>query len=36
MNLSIRQLRAFITVAEHGSFSQAALQLHLTQSASAV
>lgn len=33
MNLSIRQLRAFITVAEHGSFSQAALQLHLTQSA---
>lgn len=33
MNLSIRQLRAFTAVAEHGSFSQAAVQLHLTQSA---
>ena len=33
MNLSIRQLRAFAAVAEHGSFSQAAIQLHLTQSA---
>ena len=33
MNLSIRQLRAFTAVADQGSFSQAAVQLHLTQSA---
>jgi len=31
-NLSIRHLRAFVAVAECGSFTQAAAQLHLTQS----
>lgn len=31
-NLSIRHLRAFVTVADCGSFTQAAAQLHLTQS----
>ena len=31
-NLSIRHLRAFVAVAESGSFTQAAAQLHLTQS----
>ncbi|MCV6587759.1 MAG: LysR substrate-binding domain-containing protein [Marinobacterium sp.] len=31
-NLSIRHLRAFVTVAECGSFTRAAAQLHLTQS----
>lgn len=33
MNISFRQLRAFVTVAENGSFSQAAKTLFLTQSA---
>ncbi|WP_274572689.1 LysR family transcriptional regulator [Neisseria leonii] len=33
MITSLRQLRAFITIAEHGSFSAAAQALHLTQSA---
>ncbi len=31
-NLSIRHLRAFVAVADCGSFTQAAAQLHLTQS----
>ncbi|MBY4677141.1 LysR family transcriptional regulator [Marinobacterium sp. CAU 1594] len=31
-NLSIRHLRAFVTVADSGSFTQAARRLHLTQS----
>lgn len=31
-NLSIRHLRAFVAVADSGSFTQAAAQLHLTQS----
>ncbi|WP_218118006.1 LysR family transcriptional regulator [Pelistega sp. MC2] len=33
MNISLRQLKAFVTVAESGSFTQAATRLHLTQSA---
>jgi DNA-binding transcriptional LysR family regulator len=33
MNVSLRQLRAFVTVADAGSFSIAAPQLHVTQSA---
>ncbi|MBL1379082.1 LysR family transcriptional regulator [Zobellella iuensis] len=31
-NLSVRHLRAFVAVAHHGSFTQAAQYLHLTQS----
>lgn len=33
MNISIRQLTAFITVADSGSFTRASDQMHLTQSA---
>ena len=33
MNISIRQLTAFISVAENGSFTRASEQMHLTQSA---
>lgn len=33
MNITLRQLRAFVTVADVGSFSAAASQLHVTQSA---
>lgn len=33
MNISLRQLQAFVAVVEHGSFIQAAQKLHLTQSA---
>lgn len=33
MNISIRQLKAFVTAAEQGSFTRAAAQLHITQSA---
>lgn len=33
MNLTLRQLRAFVQVARQGSFTSAARQLHLTQSA---
>jgi DNA-binding transcriptional LysR family regulator len=33
MNITLRQLRAFIAVAEAGSFTRAGSQLHLTQSA---
>lgn len=33
MNISIRQLTAFITVADNGSFTRASDQMHLTQSA---
>lgn len=33
MNISLRQLKAFVAVAESGSFTQAATRLHLTQSA---
>jgi len=36
MNLSLRQLRAFAAIAEQGSFTSAATQLHLTQSALSV
>lgn len=36
MNLTLRQLRAFVAVAEAGSFTQAARGLHLTQSALSV
>ncbi|MNP93659.1 HTH-type transcriptional regulator GltC [compost metagenome] len=36
MNLTLRQLRAFAAVAETGSFTTAAGQLHLTQSALSV
>lgn len=32
MNISIRQLRAFIGVGEHGSFTKAAEHLHISQS----
>ena len=33
MNVTLRQLRAFVAVAQLGSFSAAAVRLHLTQSA---
>jgi LysR family transcriptional regulator, carnitine catabolism transcriptional activator len=33
MNVTLRQVRAFVAVAQTGSFSAAALRLHLTQSA---
>lgn len=33
MNVSIRQLKAFIKVADNGSFTRASEQMHLTQSA---
>ncbi|WP_201541353.1 LysR family transcriptional regulator [Psychrobacter faecalis] len=33
MNISIRQLSAFISVADNGSFTRASEQMHLTQSA---
>lgn len=33
MNVSLRQMRAFVEVARLGSFTQAAAELHLTQSA---
>ncbi len=33
MNITIRQLNAFINVAENGSFTRASEQMHLTQSA---
>ena len=33
MNISIRQLNAFISVADNGSFTRASEQMHLTQSA---
>ena len=36
MNLTLRQLRAFAAVAAAGSFTEAARQLHLTQSALSV
>lgn len=36
MNMTMRQIRAFAAVAEHGSFTAAARQLHLTQSALSV
>ncbi|WP_397474485.1 LysR family transcriptional regulator [Pusillimonas sp.] len=36
MNPSLRQLRAFVLVAQYGSFTRAAVQMHLTQSALSV
>ncbi|MGA0569405.1 LysR family transcriptional regulator [Variovorax sp. VNK109] len=33
MNISLRQMRAFAAVCRHGSFTQAAVALHLSQSA---
>ena len=33
MNVSLRQLRAFVAVAHSGSFTDAAASLHITQSA---
>jgi DNA-binding transcriptional LysR family regulator len=36
MNLTLRQLRAFVAVADKGSFTEASRQLHLTQSALSV
>ena len=36
MNLTLRQLRAFVAVADHGSFTEAARRLHLTQAAMSV
>ncbi|HBL97608.1 MAG TPA: LysR family transcriptional regulator, partial [Psychrobacter sp.] len=33
MNISIRQLTAFIKVADNGSFTRASEQMYLTQSA---
>ena len=33
MNVTLRQLRAFVAVARSGSFTEAAAQLHITQSA---
>lgn len=36
MNLTLKQIKAFVAVAEAGSFTRAANQLHLTQSATSV
>jgi DNA-binding transcriptional LysR family regulator len=36
MNLTLRQLRAFVQVARHGGFTAAARHLHLTQSATSL
>lgn len=36
MHITLKQLRAFIAVSEHGAFTQAARELHLTQSALSV
>ncbi len=36
MNVTLRQLRAFVAVARHGGFTPAARELHLTQSALSV
>ena len=36
MNMTLRQLRAFVAVADRGSFTEASRQLHLTQSALSV
>ncbi|RQZ19719.1 LysR family transcriptional regulator [Burkholderia sp. Bp9031] len=36
MNISLRQIRAFIAVARHGGFTEAARELHLTQSATSL
>ncbi|HLS85198.1 MAG TPA: LysR substrate-binding domain-containing protein [Burkholderiales bacterium] len=36
LNLTLKQLRAFVSVADSGSFTDAAAQLHLTQSAVSV
>ncbi|WP_323122760.1 LysR family transcriptional regulator [Burkholderia alba] len=33
MNISLRQLRAFVAVARHGGFTEASREVHLTQSA---
>ena len=33
MNVTLRQLRAFVAVAQAGSFTDAAANLHITQSA---
>ena len=36
MNITLKQIRAFVTVAQAGSFTAAANRLHLTQSAVSV